>query len=133
MGKVLLAFACVAALVVADRPSRAGAVRSNTVIINSSTSSAQGSLGAVYHSGDSNQFIGCTVGYSSTSSVPVTTCFAQDASSNLVTCTASVTVMATAMGTVTTDSYIQFTWTAMGGTNTCTSITVTADSRDQPK
>jgi hypothetical protein len=137
MSKALLALACVATFAAFERPSAAGATRSETVIINNTTLSAQGSQSAAYHSSDANQSIGCGEAWTNSLVTPgiATTCQASDASGNTVSCTTFSTQMTAAVSTITTDSFIQFTWQvpAGGGSNVCTSITVTADSRDQPK
>jgi hypothetical protein len=107
------------ALLSTSIPAWAGRVDLHEVLVGNSD--ASGSIVGARYSGDSQQYIGCTV-YN-----PFVTCFATDKTGKSLVCTSTDPRAAIAIRAITDFSYINF--SRASGTGSCTNLSVTNASR----
>ena len=132
MNKHILAVAFAAAILSGPAYVFAGAKTSAPVTIDLAARRAAGSLGSTRNVSPSGSYIGCQIIATTTGSAPSFNCSARVGGASPVfrNCAGSVSAMVQAAASVTTDSYIVFTWDANG---VCNSLTVTNYSDYEPK
>jgi len=108
----------------------AGMKGSFTVSVNTSTMTATGSMGSARNSSDGQQYIGCQVSASSSSSSATVSCFASDSTGKYAGCTSSTPAFVQAAQAIAADSWISFTYNS---SSICTSLKVAAASYFPPK
>lgn len=132
MVKQFSALALAAAVTVAASPSFGGAQYNEAVVVSlacqSSTSPcvAYGAMGSVYHSADSQQYIGCEIIYTRGGNNEAE-CFASDNGSpaNQGVCTTNDPGILAALGAMTEDAFVGFEWNNMG---VCTLVEIEPNS-----
>ncbi len=106
----------------------AGAKITTTVTVDTANRTFSGSLGSARNSSNSVEYVYCDA-FTSVGSVSAT-CGARNSAGVSAVCSTNDAALVTAIGTITTDSYVRVSYSATG---TCSSIRVVNSSQHAPK
>ena len=107
----------------------AGYQTGQIVNINTTFNWALGSMGTVYNSADSIQYIGCNI-QSYSGSNAYTACYARDQWDTTVSCLSTESELVKVATSLNSESYVRFTWDADGN---CTFLQTSTNSYWTPK